>query len=396
MSLIHSRTYDDIGRYALFTIFLLSIFTVLFAGKEVLADTSIPVFSPDDDGIYDPGSLMSITWGTDFIGTVSIEIWKNDAYFGKVVSGTVDDGHYDWTVPTDYPPGKIYKIRVVCDLDDSLADSSESNFELTSLIPPIANAGGPYHSEEGWLVSLDASGSYDPDGSIILFEWDLDYDGVYDLSSITPTALYTWHDDYEDSIRLRVTDDDGLQSEVTTSAEIDNVVPIVDIDSVDTPYSVIFVGDEIVFHGSSFDPGTDTHTVEWDFGDTSTATGTLDPAYVYTYSATFTVVLTVTDDDGGVGTAIIEIRVETTSEAIDDLVQIIEEMNLQNGIENSLDSKLDNAQDALDAANSGDRQDAINKLIAFINAVNAQRGNKLTEEEADYLIAKAQEIIDHI
>ena len=265
MSFIHSRTYDDIGRHTLFIIFLLFIFSVLFAGKEVMADTSIQVFTPDDESAFDPGSLMSITWGTDFIGTVSIEIWKNGAYFGKVVSGTVDDGHYDWTVPTDYPPGIFYQIRIVCDLDDGLVGLSEGYFELASLIPPIAHAGGPYSSKEGWLVSLDASGSYDTDGSIILFEWDLDYDGTYDLSSTTPTALYTWHDDYQDPIRLRVTDDDGLQNEAITAADIENEPPTVNIDSVDTPYSVIFVGDEIVFHGSSFDPGTDTHTVEWDF-----------------------------------------------------------------------------------------------------------------------------------
>ena len=49
--------------------------------------------------------------------------------------------------------------------------------------------------------------------------------------------------------------------------------------------------------------------------------------------------------------------------------------------------------DALNAANAGDREDAVNKLQAFINAVEAQSGNQLTVEQADQLIAAANRII---
>ena len=68
------------------------------------------------------------------------------------------------------------------------------------------------------------------------------------------------------------------------------------------------------------------------------------------------------------------------------------EMNLQNGIENSLDSKLDAALDALDDVNLNNDGAARNSLQAFINAVEAQRGNKLTDAQADQLIGSAQEI----
>jgi hypothetical protein len=47
----------------------------------------------------------------------------------------------------------------------------------------------------------------------------------------------------------------------------------------------------------------------------------------------------------------------------------------------------------LTAANAGLREDAINKLQAFINACEAQRDKALTTEQADMLIEMADLII---
>ena len=68
--------------------------------------------------------------------------------------------------------------------------------------------------------------------------------------------------------------------------------------------------------------------------------------------------------------------------------------NCQQGIENSLDTKLASALDALEDANANNDGAAVNKLEAFINEVEAQRGNKITDEQADALGAAAQAIID--
>jgi len=76
------------------------------------------------------------------------------------------------------------------------------------------------------------------------------------------------------------------------------------------------------------------------------------------------------------------------------LVQDVEALNFQHGILNSLDAKLEAAVQALDDVNQCNNVAAINTLRAFINAVRAQSGNKLAEEEANDLIAQAQAIID--
>lgn len=78
--------------------------------------------------------------------------------------------------------------------------------------------------------------------------------------------------------------------------------------------------------------------------------------------------------------------------AIEDLAIMVFKMNLQNGIENSLDSKLDAAINALIDANFNNDGAACNSLAAFISAVEAQRGNKITSAQADQLIAAAQQI----
>ncbi|MFX0198761.1 MAG: NHL repeat-containing protein [Candidatus Hodarchaeota archaeon] len=75
------------------------------------------------------------------------------------------------------------------------------------------------------------------------------------------------------------------------------------------------------------------------------------------------------------------------------LVEKVLELDVKQGIMTSLDAKLENALDSLDAANADQRQDAINKLEAFKNAVEAQRDKELTSLQADELIAAADAII---
>ena len=81
---------------------------------------------------------------------------------------------------------------------------------------------------------------------------------------------------------------------------------------------------------------------------------------------------------------------------INDLIADVESMNLQQGINNSLDAKLDAALQALADMNDNNDAAATNALNAFINAVEAQRGNKITESQADILIGASQAVINAI
>jgi hypothetical protein len=61
--------------------------------------------------------------------------------------------------------------------------------------PPVADAGGPYFVVFGDDITLDGTGSYDPDpgDSITDYWWDLDGDGIFDDQS-APTPVLTVSD----------------------------------------------------------------------------------------------------------------------------------------------------------------------------------------------------------
>jgi hypothetical protein len=79
---------------------------------------------------------------------------------------------------------------------------------MTPRLAPVADAGGPYAGDEGSDVTLDASASYDPDGTIVRYAWDLDGDGRYD-DAAGVTATFRSDTPGIHTVGIQVTDDDG-------------------------------------------------------------------------------------------------------------------------------------------------------------------------------------------
>ncbi|MGD8500915.1 MAG: hypothetical protein PVJ86_09725 [Phycisphaerales bacterium] len=96
---------------------------------------------------------------------------------------------------------------------------------------------------------------------------------------------------------------------------------------------------------------------------------------------------------GGGGMDSVVIAFTDVGAMIEALIAKVESLNLHQGIENSLDVKLENAKKSLESVKAGNRQDAVNKLDAFVNECAAQSGKTLTADQADDLIADALDII---
>lgn len=107
---------------------------------------------------------------------------------------------------------------------------------------------------------------------------------------------------------------------------------------------------------------------------------------------TTTVTCTATDVAGNIGSASFDVTVLGASGQLANLTSSVQGYNLHQGISNSLDTELSNAQRALDAARAGDLASACGLMGAFINEVKAQADQKLTVPQSETLIIEASRI----
>ncbi|RRS35282.1 MAG: hypothetical protein NV67_11010 [Gammaproteobacteria bacterium (ex Lamellibrachia satsuma)] len=256
---------------------------------------------------------------TDFIARYEWELDVVFPYDFAEANGTTPS--YVWATPGTFNIGlRVWDNGVLNDLDgdgeldedERLSDQDFTTVTVVANMAPVADANGPYTMNEGDTVNLDGTGSYDPNGDSLTYGWDYNNDGAYD-DATGPAPLYTGVDDGIYPVELQVSD--GLLNSTSgTSVTVNNVAPTADA-GVD---QTVNEGDTVNFSGSFTDPGTaDTHTIEWDFGDGNTANGSVTPSHVYAEDGVYTVTLTVTDDDGGVGTASMTVTVENVAPTVD-------------------------------------------------------------------------------
>ena len=162
----------------------------------------------------------------DLDGTIVSYDWDLDD------DGAFDDAAginptYTWTVDGTY----TISLRVT-DSDGATDNDSAIVTTSTPNQSPIADAGGPYSGETGQSILLDGSGSYDLDGTIVSYDWDLDDDGAFDdAAGITPHISWPAAGIY--TVSLQVTDDDFASDFNTTTVTIimPNQPPVAENDS---------------------------------------------------------------------------------------------------------------------------------------------------------------------
>ncbi len=176
-------------------------------------------------------------------------------------------------------------------------------------VAPTPEAGADKNADEGETVSF--SGSFADPGIADTHNFEWDFGDGNTATGTETTNVYT--DDGTYTVTLTVTDDDGGVGTDTLTVTVNNAVPEVDA-GVD-----LFVneGDLVDFSGIFTDAGVvDTHTIEWDFGDGNNASDSLTPSHIYVDDGVYTVTLTVTDDDGGVGTDTLAVTVNNVAPAV--------------------------------------------------------------------------------
>ena len=214
-------------------------------------------------------------------------------------------------------PAALINTATVTSTEVSDPVSSATTVNVTNLAPLLTNLTATVQLAENGFLTL-SSGFSDPglDSFTLSVDWGDGQSNTFDYPigatvfsethryldddpSGTPSDLYT--------LTLTMTDDDGGSSDLATLAtRVNNLPPDVEAGTDLTARE----GDIIQFFGSYSDPGTlDTHTILWDFGDGVIASRTLNPTHSYLSAGIYTVTLTVTDDDTGVGSDTLHVTV---------------------------------------------------------------------------------------
>lgn len=149
----------------------------------------------------------------------------------------------------------------------------------------------PTETVTGETVELDASNSYDSDGTISSYLWDFG-DGT---NSTEVTIGHSYEEDGEYTITLKVTDNQGLTSSKVVLHEVKNRPPVADLNN---PKLTINRNELVSFDAStSYDVDGEIVTYTWSFGDGQAAAG-VTVTHSYVYPGFYILTLTVNDNDG--------------------------------------------------------------------------------------------------
>lgn len=243
-----------------------------------------------------------------------------DASDSSDPDGTI--ASYEWTVNNQTLTGQSvtvafdaagdYDVQLTVVDDDGASDSLVQTVSVGETnSPPTADfTWSPADPVAGEEVTLDASGSSDPDGTIASYEWAVNNQT---LTGAVVTTTFDVAGNYD--VQLTVTDDEGATGTLTQTISVGETANSPPTASFTWSPGVPTAGETVTFDGTgSSDSDGTIAAYEWTI-EGSTFSG---PTVTHTFSqaGSYDVQLTVTDDDGATGSLTRTVSVDPVSSAV--------------------------------------------------------------------------------
>ncbi len=270
------------------------------ATLEVIFTNLPPTADAGGDETADEGELINFNGTANDPESQPLQIlW--DFGDGNTASGTLTPTHA-------YEDDGLFTVTLI--VTDTSGLSASDTLEVNvSNVAPTVSAGGNQTADEGDTVSLDPATFTDPGGDdthTATIDWG---DGTVEAGTVnqaanTVSGSHTYQDNGLFTVTVTVTDDDSGSNSDTFTVNVSNVDPSVNAGGDQT----VNQGETVFLDPATFtDPGgDDTHTatIDWDDGTVEAGTvnqtnNTVSGSHVYTTAGTYTVTVTVMDDDGG-------------------------------------------------------------------------------------------------
>ena len=293
-----------------------------FVGVQVLSPAvdgkNVRVIWHEDAGVGNSYNVQICSTSNCASGT-SLASDPGSAVFPAYTSTTplITSGHryYDFAIAvpasatTYYARVKSHGNNADAPYKDWMSGSftlgSSSTGGTPNRAPTIGVTYLPASPREGGQISFDASTSSDPDGDALTYKWNFtgarDADGRLVVQATGATPTHTYADNGSYTVVLIIDDGNGHVVQGSIPVAVSNVAPSV---SMTMPTSAVNEGATFSHSGSFTDPGADTWTAIVNYGDgsgnkvlTLNADKTFDLSHTYADNGTYTVIVTVTDDD---------------------------------------------------------------------------------------------------
>ena len=254
-----------------------------------------PIVAPLSDRTSDEGSPVG--FNASFSDPGVLDTHTIEWNFGDGATAT------DTLTPTHtYSDNGEYQVALTVTDDEEAATTVNLTVTVNNVAPTITQATGDTSVDEGSVANFSATAT-DPGADELTYSWNF---GDGSEPQIGESVAHTYADDGEYDVTLTVTDDDGGVTTENLTIRVDNVAPTIDRVEFAPPAE----GRASQFKAIATDPGEDTITYTWDFGDGSESVTGSTVEHLYLDDGDYTITLTTRDEDGGVTTSSFAVAVE--------------------------------------------------------------------------------------